>query len=152
MVLQNRRVTIHAVARPLPVSHGSAYETIHNRLAFLKICIQWVPKQLELHEQKRLDIFKRVLDRCGAEGDNFLERIVMGDKTWIHHYKPDSECQSVEWKYPHLPARRKLKTHPTAGKLMLIVFGDSQGLVLEQYQESVQQCTVLTTVGCCVTS
>jgi hypothetical protein len=25
---------------------------------------------------------------CGAEGDHFLERIIMGDETWIHHYEP----------------------------------------------------------------
>ena len=60
--------------------------------------------------------------------------------------------QSVEKKHRHLPARRKLKTHPIAGKLMLIVFWDSQGLLVEQYQESVQQCTELAKVGRCVTS
>jgi hypothetical protein len=51
----------------------------------------------------------------------------MGDETRIHHYEPESECQSMEWKYSHLPARRKLKMHPTAGKLMLIVFGTHKG-------------------------
>jgi hypothetical protein len=60
--------------------------------------------------------------------------------------------ESMEWKDPHLPARRKLKTHPTAGKLMLIVFWDSQGLLLEHYQERVQKCAVLATVRRCVTS
>ena len=115
-------MTIDEVAHPLPISHGSAYETIHNRLAYHKVRAQWAPKQLkELHKQKRLNIFK--LDRYGVEGNNFLERIVTGDETRIHHYEPASECQSMEWKHPHLPARRKLKTHPTAGMLTLIVFG-----------------------------
>jgi formate-dependent phosphoribosylglycinamide formyltransferase (GAR transformylase) len=113
-------MTIGEVAHQLPISHISAYETIHNRLPFHKVCARWIPKQLtELHKQKRLDVFKRVLDRCGAEGDNFLERIITGDETWIHHYKPESECQSVEKKHLHLPVRRKLKTHQTAGKLIV---------------------------------
>ena len=115
-------MTIDEVAHPLPISHGSAYETIHNRLAYHKVRAQWAPKQLkELHKQKRLNIFK--LDRYGVEGNNFLERIVTGDETRIHHYEPASECQNMEWKHPHLPARRKLKTHPTARMLTLIVFG-----------------------------
>jgi hypothetical protein len=45
----------------------------------------------ELNKEKRLDICKRLLDHCGAEGDHFLERIVMGDETWIHHYKPQTK-------------------------------------------------------------
>jgi hypothetical protein len=57
----------------------SAYETTNNRLAFHKVCARWAPNQLkEMHKQKRLDVFKKVLDRYGGEGD-FLERIVMGN-------------------------------------------------------------------------
>ena len=33
----------------------------------------------ELHKEKRLDICKRLVDRCGAEDDHFLERMVTGD-------------------------------------------------------------------------
>jgi hypothetical protein len=33
--------------------------------------------------------------------------------------------------------QEKVQTHPTAGKFMLIVFWDSQGLLLEHYQERV---------------
>ena len=55
-------------------------EIIHNRLAFHKVCARWVPEQLtELHKEKCLDICKRLVDRCGAEGDHFLERMVTGD-------------------------------------------------------------------------
>jgi hypothetical protein len=28
------------------------------------------------------------------EGDNFLQRIVMGDETWVHHYQPDTKRKS----------------------------------------------------------
>lgn len=60
MVLLNRRVTIDEVAHCLQISHGSAYEIIHNRLSFHKVCARWVPKQLtELHKQTRLDICQK---------------------------------------------------------------------------------------------
>jgi len=37
MILQNRRVTVDEVAHQLQIICGSAYEIIHNRLAFHKV-------------------------------------------------------------------------------------------------------------------
>jgi hypothetical protein len=34
----------------------------------------------------------------------FLDRIVTGDETWIHHCEPESKQQSMEWKHPQLPS------------------------------------------------
>jgi len=45
-------------------------------------------------QRERLDICKWLLDSYGAAGDRFLERIVMGDETWIHCFEPESKCQS----------------------------------------------------------
>ena len=136
MILSDRRVTIDKVAYCLQISHGSAYEIIHNRLGFNKVCARWVPKQLtQLHKQQRLDICQKHLDRYGNERDVFLNRIVTGDETWVHHYEPESKRQSMEWKHPNSPCKKKFKSQPSAGKLMLTVFWDSQGVVLEHYQE-----------------
>jgi hypothetical protein len=38
MTLQYRWVTVNEVAHQLQISHGSAYEIIHNSLAFHKVC------------------------------------------------------------------------------------------------------------------
>jgi len=34
MILENRRVTIDELANHFEISHGSAYDVIHNRLGF----------------------------------------------------------------------------------------------------------------------
>ena len=84
MIVQNRWVTIDEVAHQLQISHGAACEIIHNSFPSMK-----GPKHLtELHKEKCSDICEWLLDRCGAEGDHFLEQIIAGDETWIHHYKP----------------------------------------------------------------
>jgi hypothetical protein len=70
-----------------------------------------------------LDICKRLLDCYGAESDHFLERTVTGDETWTHHYEPESKHQSMDWKHRHSSTEKKFKTHSTARKLMLTVFG-----------------------------
>jgi hypothetical protein len=55
MVLANRRVTIDEVACSLQISHGSAYQIIHNELGFHKVCARWVPRELTAeHRRKRV--------------------------------------------------------------------------------------------------
>lgn len=80
------------MAHHLQISHGSAYEIIQNRLGFHKVCVRWVPKQLTvLHKQTRLDICQTHLHRYGNERDSFLDRLITGDETRIHHYEAESK-------------------------------------------------------------
>ena len=44
MILENRLVTIDEVANHFEISHGSAYDIIHNRLGFRKVSARWVLK------------------------------------------------------------------------------------------------------------
>ena len=100
------------------------------------MCSRWVPKELtEEHKRKCLDVCSRHLAHYREEGDNFLQQIVTGVETWIHHYKPESKRQNMQWKHPSSPVAVKFKMQPSAGKLMLTAFWDSQGPILETYQE-----------------
>jgi hypothetical protein len=108
MILDNRRVTIDEVAYHLLISHGSVHEIIHSRLDFHKVRARWVPKQLtEEHKRTYLTVCQSLLNRYRQESDAFLRRIITGDETRIHHYAPDSKRQSLEWKHPTSPAKRK---------------------------------------------
>ena len=79
------------------MSVGSAYSLIYDNLKFSKLCARWVPKDLtEERKRKRLDGCSRHLDCYREEGDNFLQQIVTGDETWIHHYEPESKRQSMQ--------------------------------------------------------
>ena len=105
-------------------------------LGFRKVCARWVPKQLtDVHKTNRLNTCRRHLERYENEGNNFIERIVTGDETWVHHYEPESKRQSMSWKHTDSPDTKKFKTRPSAGKLLLTVFWDSRGPVLEHYLE-----------------
>ena len=136
MVLLERWLTADEVANCLQISHGSAYEIIHSRLGFYKVCARWVPKQLiMLHKQTHLDICQQNLDRYDKEGDTFLDRIITGDETWVHHYEPQCKWQIMEWKHLQSPIRKNFNSQPSARKLTLTVFWDSQGAVQEHYKE-----------------
>jgi hypothetical protein len=88
---------------------------------------------------KSCDICKQLLDHYGAEDDHFLERIVMGHETWIHLYESESKRQSMGRKRPHLSAKQKFKTHLTAGKLLITVFGTHKGYCWYIIKKGVQQ-------------
>ena len=75
---------IDEVALVLQISHGSAYEMMHNNLGFHKVSVRWVPKDpTEMHKQTRVDICQKHLDRYGNERDIILDRIITGDETWV---------------------------------------------------------------------
>jgi len=146
MILENRRVTIDELANHFEISNGSAYDIIHNRLVFRKVCARWVPKQLtEEQKNNRVAICQRQLDRYAKEGEAFLTRIVNGDETWVHHFAPESKRQSMEWKHPGSPVKKKFKGQTFARKVMLSIFWDSQGILLEHYLE---RGTTVNSVGC----
>jgi len=136
MILENRRVTIDEVANHFEISHGSACDIIHNRLGFRKVCARWVPKEFtEEQKNNRVAICQRLLDRYANKGEAFLTRIVTGDETWVHHFAPESKRQTMEWKHLGSPVKKKFKSQPSAGKVMLTIFWDSQGIILEHYLE-----------------
>jgi len=129
-------VTIDELANRFEINHGSAYDIIHNRLGFRKVCARWVPKQLtEEQKNNRVAICQRLLDCYANEGGAFLTQIVTGDEMWVHHFAPESKRQSMEWKHPGSPVKKKFKGQPSARKVMLTVFWDSQGVLLEHYLE-----------------
>jgi hypothetical protein len=64
-----------------------------------------VPKELtDEHTHMCLDICLRHLAHCQEEGDNFLQWIVTGDKTWVHCYQPETKQKSMQWKHSSFPA------------------------------------------------
>jgi hypothetical protein len=81
-----------------------------------------MPKQLTAqHKQQHVEVATRFRQRY-EEDPGILERIVTGDETWVHHYEPESKGQSMEWKHPLSPVRKKFKQQPSCKKLMLLFF------------------------------
>jgi hypothetical protein len=60
---------------------------------------------------------------------------VTGDNMWISHYAPESKYQSMDWKHPILPGKKKFRTQPSVGKSNVDNFWDAQGQILEHFQE-----------------
>jgi hypothetical protein len=89
-----------------------------------------VPRELKDREKiNQMGLSLQHLLWYADEGEDIHNRIVAGDKSWVHHYQPKSKRFSVQWKHQvhHQPKRSKFKVTPSAGKVMLTMFWDSQG-------------------------
>ncbi|UYV68481.1 hypothetical protein LAZ67_5004445 [Cordylochernes scorpioides] len=59
------------------------------------------------------DICQKHIARYGNGILIFLNRIASGDKTWIHHYQPESKRQTMAWKHPNSLCKKITKAnHP----------------------------------------
>jgi len=137
-----RQGIIGETAIEFKISHGSAYNIVHDDLGYMKACGRWAPKQLsEDHKRARQTICQEHLDSHACEGDVFLHSIVTGDESWVYHYEPESERQSIQWKYPSSAANKIFNTQASAGNIMLTIFWDVNGPILMHFQEKAQTVT-----------
>jgi histone-lysine N-methyltransferase SETMAR len=131
---ENRRVMVDEVVAMLDISHGSAHHIIHDVLQFHKVSARWVPRQLSLEmKERRVDVCQELLQRYKTEGGGFLERIVTGDESWVYHFQPETKKASKEWRHSTSPKPKKFRTQASAGKVMLKLFWDHRGPLVEYY-------------------
>src|SRR3954468_7803297 len=85
-IKENRRICVLELSSNIGVSAGSIDTIIHEHLLYSTATARWVPKMLtEQHNQARVSACQQLLDRFSEDGETFLERIVTGDETWVHH-------------------------------------------------------------------
>lgn len=64
---------------------------------------------------------------------SWFDRIVTGDKKWIHHWTPESKLQIMLWKGKNEAAPKNTKVVESAGKVMATVYWDSKGVFFIDY-------------------
>jgi len=90
------------------VSKTTIHEAVTEKLGYRKLCARRAPKMLtDDHKTKRMGSALKFLTRYAQEGDEFLDSIVTGDKTWGFHHTPESNQQSLQWRHTHSPQNQK---------------------------------------------
>jgi len=126
------------------MSHGSAYHIVYDVLQFHKVSARWVPRQLTRElKKRRVDACQELLKHFEA-GDGFLERTVTGDETWVHYHQPETKKANKEWHLTSSPKPKKFCTQPSMRKVMLTLFWDEWGVILEHYMPRVNNVTSAT--------
>ncbi|GBO38699.1 Histone-lysine N-methyltransferase SETMAR [Araneus ventricosus] len=75
------------------------------------------------------------LQRYHNDGDEFLDKIVTGDETWVHYETEETKEQSKQWMHSHSPSRKPVKFKRTFStkKCMATVFWDRKGVLLVEF-------------------
>ncbi|XP_026819176.1 uncharacterized protein LOC113557832 [Rhopalosiphum maidis] len=87
LVRGNRRIKQSEIAVALGISKERV-QHILRELEYRKICARWV--LTEKMKQDRVDICHKLILRYDSEKENFLNIIVTGDESWVHHYDPEN--------------------------------------------------------------
>jgi histone-lysine N-methyltransferase SETMAR len=96
-----------------------------------------VPKRLtDGHKPQRIAAALTFLQRYHDEGDEFLDKIVTGDETWVKFVNVETKEQSRQWMNTHSQNKpRKFKYSLANRKLMATVFWDGKGVLLIEFME-----------------
>ena len=62
--------------------------------------------------------------------------IVTGDESWIPHFDPEEKRLSMPYRHTSSPHPKKFKTVPSAGKILLTLFWDSQRVYMTEVLEA----------------
>jgi hypothetical protein len=74
------------------VSMTTIHEAVTEKLGYRKLCTCCVPKMLtDDHVTKQMGFALKFLTCYAQEGDEFLDSIVTGDKTWVFYHTPESK-------------------------------------------------------------
>ena len=85
------------------------------------------PNQLNL----RSELSTAILLKIETDEDRFFDRIITRDETWVYRYDPETKQQSKQWLPNGSSGPIKFKSERSVKKVMVTVFWDSEGVVLD---------------------
>jgi len=92
--------------------------------------VKFVPCLLTGDQRKKRQTIAHDLFEHSREDVQFLKNIVTGYESWVYGYNPETKQQSSQWKGPTSPLPKKGCQVQSKTKVMLLVFFDSEGIVL----------------------
>jgi hypothetical protein len=77
-----------------------------------------------------LEIAQQLLHRFHEEGNEFLQKVVAVDETWIRDFEPELKSQSSEWRGKSSPRPKKFKKAQSNVKKMMIFAYECKGVIM----------------------
>ncbi len=129
LVEGDRCLTIQEISKETGLHPSSVQRILKKDLRFSKLSAKFVPHQLTAEQMKvHKDICELNLRKVRHQED-FLERIITGDETWVPLFDPETKQQSSEWRPKGSACPRKAVKSRSQKKTMLILFYDCKGVV-----------------------
>ena len=84
--------------RSRSVSVESVEKIIHDNLHMGKVPARWIPGlRTPLQKQERVKCAKALLTMSQDNQEDFFDRLITQDETWVHHYDPETEVQFYQF-------------------------------------------------------
>ncbi len=88
-------------------SHKGSNSLCITKLEMRKVCAHWILRQfVEKHQKNYMGAALNCLVQYKEYGNDLLERIITGDESWIHFYKPERNV----WKKKRKKRREDSRT------------------------------------------
>ena len=114
-ILEDCRKTTCQLAQDVKISVGSEEKIVHDHLHMRMVSARWVPRLLTTFQKlERVKCSQALLDMCQGNQEDFFNRLITQDETWVHHYDPETKAQSKQWKpFDSLPLKKaRVNPHP----------------------------------------
>ncbi|UYV61879.1 hypothetical protein LAZ67_1006929 [Cordylochernes scorpioides] len=142
LFMLDRRMIVSQIEETLGIPKTTVDRIMREHLGLRKLSAHWVPKLLTPDQKAvRRKLSSDNLALFEANTEEFVNRFVTMDDTWAHHFTPESKQQSMQWRHSGSPPPKKAKTVPSAGKVMVSVFWDSEGVLLLDFLNKGQTIT-----------
>ena len=120
-IIENRRFIIRELSSLFPQISRSLLHKIFTGHLFRKLCARWVPKQLTPeHKATLMESALTFPQRYHDDTDEFLDRIIIGDGTWVAYITPEIEQQSMHCRHSGSRSKTKFKQTLLARKVMFL--------------------------------
>jgi len=134
LILEDRRISAKSIAEHLGISQERVGPIIHEDLDTGKLSAKWVPKCLNADQKRqRCQSSDHTLEFFRRDSNGFLSRLVTMDETWLYHYDPETKQQTMEWRHSGSPRPKKFRSQNSAGKVLVSIFWDQDGILLTDY-------------------
>ncbi|UYV63135.1 hypothetical protein LAZ67_2003260 [Cordylochernes scorpioides] len=141
LIKENPRIGLRDIEEETGISKSLVESIIKEDLQLKETPLKFVHKMLTIQQKEnRVEVAKKMLEMV-EENSNWKEKFVTMDETWAHHFTPESKQQSMQWRHSGSPPPKKAKTVRSAGKVMLSVFWDSEGVLLLDFLNKGQTIT-----------
>jgi len=82
------------------------------------------------NKASRVAMFQAMLSRDKGMNSAFFSSFVTMDETWMLMFNPEIKRQSAQWKHTDSPPPKKFRVSASAEKMMVAMFWDSEGVIL----------------------
>ena len=130
IAMRDRQISIRRLAEELSIIH----KIMNNHMGMKKVCTRWQLKLLtSIQRTNRVDCCQELLQESEVNPDNIFDSIVIGNESWIRHYGPLSHLGAKVWKKLGKQTPTRLRQERSAGKIMMMIFWDKDGVLLTEY-------------------